>query len=143
MALIPKNLKEFKLHFKDPLFKNSYFILLILGSISIFGLVFLVIITRYYSPDNVGFASALQSISQLISSFSILGLNYGMIRFFPQRDDRNEMVNTSFSLVGLSSIIISIFIINLFDHYFWTSYSGLMISFLVLFINIENLQNFS
>jgi O-antigen/teichoic acid export membrane protein len=137
MTLISKNLKKLKIHFKDPLFKNSYFILLILGSISIFGLVFLIIVTRYYSPEDVGFASALQSISQLISAFSALGLNYGIIRFFAQRDDRNEMVKSCFSLVGLFSIIISVFIlvtlqywspglISLRENYF------LIVSFIIL-----------
>ena len=137
MTLIPKNLKKLKIHFKDPLFKNSYFILLILGSISIFGLVFLVIVTRYYSPEDVGFAAALQSISQLISAFSALGLNYGIIRFFAQRDDRNEMVKSSFFLVGVFSILLSVFILMTLQY--WSpglislrENSFLIVSFIIL-----------
>jgi O-antigen/teichoic acid export membrane protein len=109
--IIPKNLKELRMHLKDPLFKNSYFILLTSGSISIFGLVFWVIIARFYSPDEVGLASAILSISQLICAFSILGLNYSVIRFFSQRDDRNEMINSCFSLVGISAMIFTIVVL--------------------------------
>lgn len=49
-----------------------------------------------------------------------------------------DEINIIFSIM-----ILSIFVINLFDHYFWTSYSGVIISFLILFINNKNLQNFS
>jgi len=111
MALIPKNLKELKMHLKDPLFKNSYYILLTSGSISFFGLVFWIIVARFYSPENVGLASAILSMSQLICAFSTLGLNYSVIRFFSQRDDRIKMINSCFSLVGLSTMIFTIIVI--------------------------------
>lgn len=137
MALIPKNLKELKMHLKDPLFKNSYFILLTSGSISIFGLIFWVIVARFYSPNDVGLASAILSMSTLICAFSTLGLNYSVIRFFAQRDDRNEMINSCFSLVGLTTVIFTIIalvtlqywsptLISLRENYF------LLVSFVIL-----------
>ena len=99
------------MHLKDPLFKNSYYILLTSGSISFFGLVFWIIVARFYSPENVGLASAILSMSQLICAFSTLGLNYSVIRFFSQRDDRIKMINSCFSLVGLSTMIFTIIVI--------------------------------
>ena len=45
----------------------------------------------------------------LISSFSILGLGNGLIRYLPTSERKNKKINTSFTLVGLTSMFISIF----------------------------------
>jgi len=111
MALIPKNLKELQMHLKDPLFKNSYYIILTSGSVSIFGFIFWIIVARLYIPNDVGLASAILSMSSLICAFSTLGLNYSIIRFFSQRDDRIDMINSCFSLVGLFTIIFTIIVL--------------------------------
>lgn len=118
MALIPKNLKELKMHLKDPLYKNSYFIMLTSGSVSVFGFVFWIIVARLYTPNDVGVATVIVSMSQLIGVFSILGLNHSLIRFYTTRDDRIEMINSSMTIVGLISMIfIVIFLIGL---QFWS-----------------------
>jgi len=148
MPLIPKSLNELKIHLKDPLFKNSYYILLTSVSISIFGLIFWVIVARFYSPDEVGLASAILSMSQLICAFSTLGLNYSIIRFYAQRDDRIDMINSGISLVVFLTIILIIVVLatlqfwspilnNLGDNYF------LLVSFvfLTVFYAIFSLQS--
>jgi O-antigen/teichoic acid export membrane protein len=45
----------------------------------------------------------------LISSFSLLGLGNSLIKYLPTSNKKNEKISTSFILVGLTSIFISIF----------------------------------
>jgi len=148
MAIIPKNLKELKLHLQDPLFKNSYFILFTSGSINFFGFLFWIIAARYYTANDVGLATAIFSISQLICVFSSLGLSYSLIRYYNQLDNRNEMINSCLSLVALSTMIITLVfllgikywapaLIIIRDNYL------LLISFvsLTIFYSIFNLQS--
>ncbi len=111
---IPKNWRELKQHLNDPLFKNSYFIMLDSISTSIFGFIFWMIVARHYIPTNVGLAIAILSMSQLIIGFSGLGLGSGLIRFLPKEGDKKNMINFCFLMTGISSIILTaVFIMGL------------------------------
>jgi len=79
------------------------------GVLAVFGFFFWIINARLYSAEQVGIGTTLISIMTLISSFSILGLGNGLIRYLPTSERKNEKISTSFTLVGLSSILISIF----------------------------------
>ena len=76
---------------------------------AILGFFFWMINARLYSAEQVGIGTTLISIMTLISSFSILGLGNGLIRYLPTSKRKNEKINTSFMLVGLTSIFVSIF----------------------------------
>ena len=76
---------------------------------AVFGFFFWIINARLYSAEQVGIGTTLISIMTLISSFSILGLENGLIRYLPTSERKNKKINTSFTLVGLTSIFISIF----------------------------------
>lgn len=112
MALIPRNLKELRMHLKDPLFKNSYFILLTSGSIAVFGFLFWIIVARYFTPRDVGLATVLFSMSQLISIFSSIGLNYSLIRYYTKRNNKNEMINTIVLVNGIIAFFLAIIFIT-------------------------------
>ena len=79
------------------------------GVMAVFGFFFWIINARLYSSEQVGIGTTLISIMTLISSFSLLGLGNGLIRYLPTSERKNEKTNTSFTLVGLTSIFISIF----------------------------------
>jgi O-antigen/teichoic acid export membrane protein len=79
------------------------------GVMAVFGFFFWVINARLYSAEQVGIGTTLISIMTLISSFSILGLGNGLIRYLPTSERKNKKINTSFTLVGLTSVFISIF----------------------------------
>ena len=93
----------------DSLYKNSIYLMLSTGVTAVFGFFFWIINTRLYSAEQVGIGTTLISIMTLISSFSILGLRNGLIKYLPTSERKNEKINTSFILVGLTSIFISIF----------------------------------
>jgi len=79
------------------------------GVMAVFGFFFWMINAHLYSTEQVGIGTTLISIMTLISSFSLLGLRNSLIKYLPTSDKKNEKINTSFTLVGLTSIFISIF----------------------------------
>jgi O-antigen/teichoic acid export membrane protein len=78
------------------------------GVMAVFGFFFWMINARLYSAEQVGIGTTLISIMTLISSFSLLGLGNSLIKYLPTSDKKNEKINTSFMLVGLTSIFIII-----------------------------------
>jgi O-antigen/teichoic acid export membrane protein len=79
------------------------------GVMAVFGFFFWMINARLYSAEQVGIGATLISVMTLISSFSLLGLGNSLIKYLPTSYKKNEKINTSFMLVGLTSIFISIF----------------------------------
>ena len=80
---IPKSKAEFLNHLHDPLFKNSFFIILtsVLGAG--FGFIFWILAAKFYSAEDVGIATALISSMALLVLLSRAGLDVSLIRFFP------------------------------------------------------------
>ncbi len=93
----------------ESLFRNSIYLMLSTGVMAVFGFFFWIINARLYSSEQVGIGTTLISIISLISSFSLLGLGNSLIKYLPTSDKKNEKINTSFMLVGLTSIFVSIF----------------------------------
>ena len=93
----------------DSLYRNSIYLMSSTGVMAIFGFFFWIINARLYSAEQVGIGTTLISIMTLISSFSLLGLGNSLIKYIPTSDKKNKKINTSFTLVGLTSIFISIF----------------------------------
>lgn len=96
-------------HFaNDSLYRNSVYLMLSTGVMAFFGFFFWMINARLFSPEQVGIATTLISAITLISSFSLLGLGNSLIRYLPTSDRKNEKINTSFTLAGLTSVVFSI-----------------------------------
>lgn len=100
--------KFFNLFAGDSLYRNAIYLMLNTGVMAFLGFFFWVVNTRLYSTEQVGIGTTLISIMTLISSFSILGLDSGLIRYLPTSEKKNEKINTSFIIVILMSILISI-----------------------------------
>jgi len=108
--LVKKTISKFYNYLaNDSLYRNSIYLMLSTGVMAVFGFFFWVINARLYSAEQVGIGTTLISIMTLISSFSILGLGNGLIRYLPTSERKNKKINTSFTLVGLTSVFISIF----------------------------------
>ncbi len=101
--------------FKDPLYKNSIFLMLtnIIGSI--LGFIYWTLAARYYSAQDVGIATALISAMNLIAAISRLGFDIGLIRFLPETERKSEMLSSVLILAFFISICISSFFIYCID----------------------------
>jgi O-antigen/teichoic acid export membrane protein len=99
---------------KDPLYSNAIYLMLANMSNALFGFVFWIIVARFYSPGDVGLASATISAASLLTMLSSLGLGYGLIRFLGISKDSNRLINSSLSISGTVSIAAAlVFIIGL------------------------------
>jgi len=101
-------LSFYKKFANDSLYKNSIFLMLSTAIMSLLGFFFWIIVARLYSVEHVGLGTTLISTVTLISSLSIFGLGNGLIRFLPSSDSKNKMINTSYTLVTIISLLISV-----------------------------------
>lgn len=104
----PKVSKFYKSIKGDSLYSNSIFLMLSTAVMAFFGFFFWIINARLYTPDQVGIATTLISVMSLISSFSLLGMGNSLIKYLPISERKNDKINTAFTLVGLTAILVSI-----------------------------------
>lgn len=102
---------------KDPLYKNSFFIMLSSITNAGFGFFFWMIAARLYSAEDVGIATALLSSLNLIILFSRLGFDYSIIRFFP-KGNKSRILSTSIVISTSFAILFGILFIAFVDVFF-------------------------
>ena len=102
---------------KDPLYKNSFFIMLSSITNAGFGFFFWMIAARLYSAEDVGIATALLSSLNLIILFSRLGFDFSIIRFFP-KGNKSRILSTSIVISTSFAILFGILFIAFVDVFF-------------------------
>ncbi len=100
--------KFYTLLANDSLYRNSLYLMSSTAVMAVLGFFFWIINARLYSTEQVGIGTTLISVMTLLSSFSILGLGNGLIKYLPTSERKNKKINTSFALVALMSIMISL-----------------------------------
>ena len=75
--------------------------------VSLFSFLFWVVVARFYTEAEVGYSSAIISAGSLVATLSMLGFNFSLIRFLPQAEKPQELINTCFTLSGLISLAIA------------------------------------
>lgn len=101
---IPKNVNELKQHLKDPLYKNSLFIMLTSISSAGFGLIFWTLAAKLCPAEDVGITTALISSMMMLIMFSRFGLDFSIIRFFPE-NDKSKIFSTSAIITTFLAIL--------------------------------------
>ena len=95
---------ELARHLRDPLLKNSLFIMLTSISGAGFGFIFWMLAAKFYPAEDVGIATALISSMALLVLLSRFGLDFSIIRFFPTNDksrifSTSAIITTSFAVI--------------------------------------------
>ncbi|KUG20467.1 MAG: polysaccharide biosynthesis protein [Methanomicrobiaceae archaeon] len=103
----PRNLQELRQHLMDPLYKNSFFIMLTSASSAGFGFFFWMLAARLYPSSDVGIATALISSMGMLILLSKLGFDQSIIRFFPHRD-KSSVLGTAVTVTTLFSLLLGI-----------------------------------
>ncbi len=99
--------------FKEPLYRNSLFMVLASLTSSGFGFLFWLIAAGLYDQAEVGTATAILSSAFLIVSITRLGLDQSIIRFFPD-GDRGAILGSTLTLTTALSIVFGLaFIVGL------------------------------
>jgi O-antigen/teichoic acid export membrane protein len=104
---IPKTIPELKQHLNDPLYKNSFFLVLSRVFNVACGFFFWMLAARLYSIEEVGLATALIASLGLVILFSRFGLDVSLIRFLPIKD-KSKVFNTCLIITTISSFIVGI-----------------------------------
>lgn len=108
MALpIPTSTSELRQRLSDPLYRNSFFIILSSIATSGFGFFFWTIAARLYPKGEIGIATALISSMGLILMISRLGMDQYIIRFSPE-GDRGRIAATALFATTLIAMAVSI-----------------------------------
>jgi O-antigen/teichoic acid export membrane protein len=106
-------IKKIKKLWHDPLYRNSYYLMLNSIVISILGFFFWVLAARFYSVNDIGISTSLISSASFIILLSKLGFDFSIVRFFPIRN-KSEIFNTSiFISMTVALILGAIFIIGI------------------------------
>lgn len=98
----------------DSLYRNSIYLMLSTGVMSFFGFFFWIVNTKLFTSEQIGLSVTLLSSITLITGFSLVGMNTGIIRYLSKSENRNDQINTVFILVLISTLITtSIYILGL------------------------------
>ena len=112
--MIRFGLSSVKLYSKNPLIRNSYFLILGSAISAGSGFLFWIIASKYYSAENIGIASSVISAMSFISMLSLLGFDTSLVRYISEKENANNLINSCFTISLIASIVISIiFILNI------------------------------
>lgn len=95
-------------YFHDPLYRNSLFIMLNTGLVSLFNYLFWLLASKVTSSYHIGLASAAISAAAMIVALSRLGMDDSITRFFPQSKDRGGFLNALIAIMLVATIVVII-----------------------------------
>ena len=128
----------------DSLYRNSAFLLASNIIMSAFGFIFWALSARIFTTGEIGLASTLISGVDLVVSFTLLGLNIGLVRFLPISVHKNDKINSVLTLVVITSIIGSLIFITglkLFSPKLSFLHNSVFVAFMfVLFVISTNMS---
>ena len=79
-----------------------------------FGFVFWLIVARMFSTTNIGLATTLISVMNMIAMLSLVGFDAAFVRFLPRSDSKSDNINTGLIVVAtVAASFSTIFIIFL------------------------------
>lgn len=96
-----------------PLYSNALHLITSNTAVALLGFIFWVIVARFYTEAEVGYSSAIISATTLVAMLGLVGLDTSLIRFLPQSEKPQQLINSSFTLATLISLVIaSIFVVT-------------------------------
>ena len=93
-------------YFRDPLYRNSLFLMLNTGLVSLFNYVFWLLADNVTSSEHIGLATAAIAAASMIVAIARLGMDYSITRFFPQYRDKGGFYNALIVIMLLVTIFV-------------------------------------
>ena len=110
-------LRAVKEHWRDPLYRNSYFLMGNTLAMSGLGFVFWLVVARTFDPVDVGLGSAVISAMTLLAMVSKLGLDIALVRHLDEMEsalDALHFARTIFTVAGVAAVGVAvIFLVGL------------------------------
>ena len=99
-----QRLKQF---LTTPLYANAIYLMANITVMNLLGFVFWIVVARFYNPAEVGYSSAIISVSCYLALLSLIGLDSSLIRFMPQAEKPGRLINSCFTLCSLISLAVA------------------------------------
>ena len=114
----PQSIRQIRHRIRDPLYRNSLFLMLNTITTSGLGFFFWMVVARFYTEAEVGLGAAIISVISLLALLSTLGLNIALIRFLPKAKRPEELINSCLTLSGITVLTLAAAFIAGID--FWS-----------------------
>lgn len=95
----------------DSLYKNAIYLMASTFVMAGIGFFFWTICARLYTTEQIGLATTLISLTSLVTNFSLLGFNTAIVRFLPSSKHKSDLINTSFGVITISTVICTVLIL--------------------------------
>jgi len=79
------------------------------------GFFFWLLVAHLFDDAQVGLAATLISVMNMIAALSLIGFDTATIRFLAHSEDKNESINTGFSVISLAALTLSTGFVLLVD----------------------------
>ncbi len=99
-----QRLKQF---LATPLYRNAIYLIVNTVVVGLLSLLFWMVVARFYTETTVGYSVAIISAASLIATLSLLGFNASLVRFLPQAEKPQELINSCLTLCGLTSLVVA------------------------------------
>lgn len=117
----------------NALYRNSLFLVGSSAILSGCGFIFWLVCARFYTPFQIGQATAFISLMNLIASFSILGIGNTLMRYLATSEHKNEKLSMAFLLTGIASLVLyAIYVLGI--HLFTPSLAYILQSTLYIIV---------
>ena len=109
IATSPKRLRD---TFDVSLYRNSGYLMANSALNGIVGIFFWKVAWHYFGKEEVGLAAPAISTVILLTAFSTLGLQYGLIRFLPDSGEKaRDRINTCFTVSALAAVGVALLVL--------------------------------
>lgn len=103
--------------FSETLLRNSVYLMLSTGTMSVLGFVFWLIVAHVYRPAEIGIASTLISSMNFIKYFSLFGFDSTFIRFLAKSKKQSEHIDTGVVISAATAVTASAGYVLLAPHF--------------------------
>jgi len=104
---ITQKITQLRQHLKDPLYRNSIFLITNTAVTTGLGFFFWMIVARYYREYEVGVGAAIISSVTFLALLSTLGLDAVIVRFLSKAERPAELINSCLIITGIAALVIS------------------------------------
>jgi O-antigen/teichoic acid export membrane protein len=91
---------------RDPLYRNSLFLMLNAGLVSLYNYVFRLIAGHLTSSGHIGLATEAVAAAAMIVAIARLGMDDGLTRFFPPAKDKGGFYNALIAIMLLVTVVV-------------------------------------
>lgn len=125
---------------RDSLYRNSIYLLINMGMMTVTGFLFVLICTKLYSQEDFGYATALIGALALAAGLSNLGMNRTVVRFLGLSESKLKDIITMLLLVIFGSLIVGGIMSLFFDSYGIKNASGLIIIMFIVSVVVMSIK---